>query len=479
MEEEVVQALFPASMEDMISSKEQLEVLDFEALVISDDKLDCSYQDIDFAPSLKRAEELGYRDLAVCGGGLFKLDQALFSNEQRILLARGLLFASGSSKSSLRLFWEEEVVPLATFLLSVPSEAARREKVSAFCAFWRLYNTLHPLALDWVATGAAPQEQQAFEAKMLDEMVLFRHPGRFFRFVAPRYLEEVPRRLMCRFCGCPAAAPVVRFEGGEIFCWCCSSTGKGERDTAAERALADLVVQCLHCSQKMCEGDYRGHLAVCDWRIECPLCTAESFGSFRALMKHWLCCNDCGESARHMQEMLGLFALVGRDVVRLIVQYLPREDVKRLAQCNTILRAVVKDAFLQFRCRVCGFYHGKQPLSFHSGTFHNSMSYGAILDASLKVPLQRAKTALLDHSNVVVAGLAIGVAGALLLFELPVVVSIWTVYAGLGVADALSKARRGKAEVWNCCEGLIDSQPCCMCDGATITTLAPAAAAQE
>jgi hypothetical protein len=461
MEEELVEALYAGDDTDLTSSKEQLEVLDFEALV---DEAPQLYTDVEFAPSLKRVDELGYRNVALCG--MFVLDEALFGNEQRILLGGGLLFASTRhAGSSLRRFWDEEVVPLATFLLSVQSETARREKVTSFCAYWRLVSTCAPLVLDWQGADAAA------EAKMLDEMVLFRHPGRFFRSVAPRYLEDVPRRLQCRFCGGPAAAPAVRFEGGELFCWCCNATGQGERDVAAERAIADLVVQCPHCGQKMCEGYYRGHLAACDWTIECPLCTTESFASFRALVKHWLLCNDCRETTRHMREMLGLFGLVGRDVIRLIVQCLPREDVKRLAQCNSILRAVVKEAFLQFRCGVCSFYHGKQSLLFHPGKFCNSMGYGAILDASLKVPLQRAKTALLDHSNVVVAGLAIGVAGALLLFEAPVLVGIWTVYAGLGVANALSKARKGQSETWDCCDGLMDSRPCCVCDGVTVTTL--------
>ncbi len=466
MEEELSEALFGEQQDELASSKGALEVLDFEAMV---NNVPSMYTDVCFEPSLRRVDELGFRNVgSVCG--VFVMDAALFGGKHRILIDGGLLFAWSMSAAPLQLFWEEEIAPFGRFLTGIQSGPARRDKLTSFCAFWRLWSAYSPLALGW--EGA----EEAFETKMMDVLVMLRHPGRFFHFVEPVYLEPLPRRLTCRYCEVPAAAPAFRFGGGELFCWCCTSNaGGGERDTMSEKQIADLVVQCKFCGQKMCRGDYAIHLTVCNWTIECPLCNAESFPSFRGMMRHWLCCVDCRETARHLDEMLGLIALVGRDVIRLIVQFLPREDVKRLAQCNSILRAVVKEAFLQFRCSVCGFYHGRDSFVFHPGKFNDVMSYGAVLDASLKVPLQRAKALLWDNSNYMAAGLAVGIVGALVVFELPAVVGVYALFAGVRMARAVSAFRKGKPDVWSCCGGSIDSQPCALCNGKDVTLVVPIA----
>lgn len=168
-------------------------------------------------------------------------------------------------------------------------------------------------------------------------------------------------------------------------------------------------MQCPFCAWKLCRSELLCHVSVHCTKVqfECPLCP-EKRGSFRSLLSHWLTCVDSQKHAAYMALMLGSFAVVGRDVLRIIVSYCDRDSVKALAASNSVLHKLVLAAFHQFRCSCCGYYHGRSCFRLHSGRFASSLSFGAVLDASLRVPLARAKKSILDNGGYVALGVATG-----------------------------------------------------------------------
>jgi hypothetical protein len=53
------------------------------------------------------------------------------------------------------------------------------------------------------------------------------------------------------------------------------------------------------------------------------------------MVSHWLACPDLSDALLQLSEMRGMFAIVGKDVVRLIVKYLSKQDAISFAQVNT------------------------------------------------------------------------------------------------------------------------------------------------
>ena len=77
--------------------------------------------------------------------------------------------------------------------------------------------------------------------------------------------------------------------------------------------------------------------------FQCPSC-GHNLSSYRFLIDHWLDCSRISTD-KSRAELQGVFVLVGRDVLRKIVNFLKRDDVVSFAQCNSYIYNEVKIAW--------------------------------------------------------------------------------------------------------------------------------------
>ena len=424
----------------------------------------------------------------------------------RIVFSGEWTIASSASGDVVERWFLAEVVPLGNAVADM-TERGRQQKLQLFLEYWSLYVGYESLVLDWVFVGSDHDEEEEGDFFLLrthDMLIMQRHPIR----LAMRVVESVPAELVCRHCGEPASSPCFR-AGAHLYCGRCPRVG-GERDEEADRQVNELLVRCPCCETESKNGALRNHLLECrQLQFSCPqLHCSRSFSSYSAMIAHWVRCPDLLDSGRVLLETRGAFAVVGRDVVKLIVQYLDRESSIRFAQCNSWFCATVKEGFLATRCRVCTYFHGRNVFSFHSGNY-NGLTYRSVMASSRAASLQRVKDALTGTKAVgaVVVGVAATVAVGALVAGAPILIGITVFEFGMGMASALTRRRNvapgggagagggaaggdgaappaggggglggigGGAKFaynfWSCCQQDLDSLPCCECDGVEIST---------
>ena len=423
-----------------------------------------------------------------------------FGLRHRIVFSGEWMVASSATGEVLERWFLAEVVPLGNAVASM-TDKGRQKKIELFLEYWALHVEYESLVLDWVFVDRDDEEKEKgdfFLLRMHDMLIMQRHPIR----LAMQVMEPVPTELACRHCGEPASSPCFR-AGAHLYCGRCPRVG-GERDADAEQQVSKLLVACPCCEMQSNIGALRNHLLECSQlQFSCPqLHCSRSFSSYSAMISHWVQCPDVVDSGRVLLETRGAFAVVGKDVVRLIVQYLDRESSIRFAQCNSWFCATVKEGFLATRCQVCTFFHGRNVFSFHSGNY-NGLTFRSVMASSRAASLQRVKDALTGTKAVgaVVVGVAATVAVGALVAGAPILVGITMFEFGMGMANALTRRRNmapppGEAAAaggagagaaaagglggfsggakfaynsWSCCQQELDSKPCCKCDGVEIS----------
>lgn len=116
------------------------------------------------------------------------------------------------------------------------------------------------------------------------------------------------------------------------------------------------------------------------------------------LVDHFLSCPKLYADSALKAEERGPFAVVGKDVLQLIMSNLSGKDVVALAQVNRWFSEQVRHLYGHLRCPHCRYFHSG-PLEFHAGLW-SGMRFFDVLHARAGIASARMRDGVRVAANV-------------------------------------------------------------------------------